>query len=39
MELHMVFYKTMYDSVEEAMQNRDGLTVLSYLYQVKVCAS
>ncbi|GLV42153.1 Carbonic anhydrase 2 [Carabus blaptoides fortunei] len=34
MELHLVFYKTLYDSVEEAMQNRDGLTVLSYLYQL-----
>lgn len=34
MELHMVFYKSEYESMEEAMKNKDGLLVLALFYEV-----
>ncbi|XP_075230827.1 carbonic anhydrase 2-like [Lycorma delicatula] len=33
MELHMVFYKTEYESVKHAMDYRDGLLVLAIFYE------
>ncbi|GLG93925.1 Carbonic anhydrase 7 [Gryllus bimaculatus] len=34
MELHMVFYKQSYGSMEEAMRYRDGLTVIGLFYEL-----
>ncbi|XP_046683942.1 carbonic anhydrase 1-like [Homalodisca vitripennis] len=34
MELHMVFFKTDYQSVDEAMQYKDGLLVLALFYEI-----
>jgi len=35
MEMHAVFYKEDYKSMDEALKYHDGLTVLAYLYEVK----
>ncbi|XP_020280404.1 carbonic anhydrase 2-like [Pseudomyrmex gracilis] len=34
MEMHAVFYKEDYKSMNEALKHSDGLTVLAYLYEV-----
>lgn len=34
MELHAVFYKHYYKTVEEATRHSDGLAVLAYFYEV-----
>lgn len=34
MELHAVFYKKNYNSIEEATRHPDGLTVLAYFFEV-----
>ncbi|RLU21836.1 hypothetical protein DMN91_006212 [Ooceraea biroi] len=34
MEMHAVFYKEDYKSMDEALKHHDGLTVLAYLYEV-----
>lgn len=36
MELHMVFYRSAYGTIEEAVEHPDGLTVLSFLYSVSI---
>lgn len=35
MELHMVFFKSDYETIEEAMKNKDGLLVLALFYEVR----
>ena len=34
MELHLVHWNTKYDNVEEAVNKKDGLAVIAFLYQV-----
>jgi len=35
MELHLVHWNTKYDNVEEAVNKKDGLAVIAFLYQVQ----
>lgn len=35
MELHAVFWKEDYKSMDEALKHDDGLAILAYLYEVK----
>lgn len=34
MELHMVFYKKVYRNSRDALEHKDGLTVLAFFYEV-----
>lgn len=34
MEMHAVFYKEDYKSIDEALKHDDGLAILAYLYEV-----
>lgn len=36
MEMHAVFYKEDYKSMDEALKHDDGLAILAYLYEVSV---
>lgn len=38
MEMHAVFYKQEYNTMKEALDHDDGLTVLAYLYEVRELA-
>lgn len=35
MEMHAVFYKEDYKSIDEALNHPDGLAILAYLYEVR----
>lgn len=35
MEMHAVFYKKDYKSMDEAFKHSDGLAILAYLYEVR----
>jgi len=35
MEMHAVFYKEDYKSMNEALKHDDGLAILAYLYEVR----
>lgn len=35
MEMHAVFYKEDYKSMDEAFNHSDGLAILAYLYEVR----
>ena len=37
MELHLVHWNTKYRKVEEAVNKKDGLAVLAFLYKVLYC--